>query len=501
MNISYLRDGEAYTADNLNRPMMQLETLINGLQSQLDQIEGKSYLLSEGVPMDQTSPVAVGNVVYMGTDGKVRKALAVWNASADQSGILTPADSAFVYGIVIAVNTDAGTADVMTGGSVTRTSEIASGMAPDGVTLSGNGIWYLSDQYPGKICKPSGGKPYLRIPVVNSDSARFTMVGATPAYGYHVHKVFTIGPAVNWTESGGVYTYSGSAIADLTFFNWTDATFTVDGVQDYEGVFSLEESNGAVVVKATSNPNGKTVLIYTAVPVSHEEPIVRGIKAVGSGRLYASSENGLVTIGVDGWETEEPTPGYRDRAISKMTPDGGYEMTKVVSSLVGDETVSVREGTDGKWVISAMGGPFLRPVTTSLQNSTITTSNGALYYVFPKSRASSVMGSINIPAPPEGWKWKAYPFVTKAYSSISLTASLVFSPNLDFNVSGSAPSAVSPTQSLSVAASGGVMTGKAANGWTLTTGGSSWLTLTSQGSNASDMNILSFGLWLEAVEV
>lgn len=501
MSISYLQDGEAYTADNLNRPMMQLEALINGLQSQLDQIGGKSFLLTEDLPVDSSNPVAVGNLVYMGADGKVRPALAVWNADADESGIVMPADSAYVYGIVVFLDIDAGTADIMTGGTISRSSEVASGLMPTGQSLDANGLWYLSDTNPGKVMKASSGKPYLRIPVINVGSSSITMTGAVPYCGYHIHKEFTIGPTAAWTESSGVYTYSGSAIADLTFFNWKDATFLIDGVADYEGAYSLDESGGTVVAKATVNPNGKTVQIYTAVPDSHEQPVVRGIRTVGAGRLHASSENGLVTIGVDGWESDEPAPGYRDRAISKLTDDGNYEMTKVVSALVGDDTLTVQEGADGKWSISAMGGPFLRPATVSLENSTITTSNGALYYVFPGSRVSGILGSINLPSPPSGWKWNVYPFVTSAYSAVSLTATLVFCPNSGFGTAGNAPSAVPGSLTVATTSTTGTETQKSSSSWEVTAGGSAWLRLASSGTNAADMNILSFGLWIEAVEV
>ena len=500
MQISYLKDGEAYTADNLNRPLLQLEAMIDEVKNQLNQMEGKSYLLTEGLPVDPDDPPVVGDLVYMGTDGKVRPALAVWNADADASGIVTPSDKAYVYGIVVDRNLSLGTADVMTGGSVTRSSEIAAGLVPSGQQLDQGGLWYLSDENPGKVCKASSGRPYLRIPVINVCGSVVTMTGAVPASGYHVHKVFTVGPSASWEESSGVYSYSGSSVADLSFFNWKDATFMVDGVEDYGGVFSLDEEDGSVVVKATSNPNGKTVQIYTAVPVSHDQPVVRGIRAIGSGRLHASSENGLVTIGVDGWEAEEPVPGYRDRAVSKLTDDGNFELTKVVSSLVGDGTVTVREGSNGQWIVSSAGGPFIRPVTTSLENATIATNNGALYYVFPRSRVSAVLGSVNIPAPPEGWKWVAYPFVTSAYSAVSLTATLVFSPTLDFDVTGGSPSQLPGSKNVTTTSSTGTVTGKASDGWEITAGGSAWLRVASSGLNSSDMNILSFGLWLEAVE-
>ena len=499
-DISYLQNGEPNSADILNRPVRQLAEKVAQLEAELAAITGRSSLVTEGVPYDAASPVSVGNLVYMGSDGLIRPALSVWSANADAGGVVVPADSAYVYGMVVSVDADSATASVATGGTVDRTSALISGLLPEGTLSVSDGLWYLSDTVPGKVMLPTGGRPYMRTPVVCLGSGGIRLTGAVPYSGYHMHKCFTIGPDATWTESDGSYTYSGEAVADLTFFNWKDATFIVDGVEDYAGVFGLEENNGSVVVVASSDPFGKTVRIYTAVPDSHAEPVVRGIRFVGSGRAYASSQDGLVTIGIDGWEGQAPDPGYSDRAVSGLTADGGYTMTKVVSRLKGDATVTVKEGSGGQWTISAVGGPFLKPVTTNLENATIASSNGALYYVFPKSRVSAVMGSISVPAPPEGCKWKASPFVTAAASTVAVTATLVFHADTDFGSAGAMPSAVSGSLAVSATAGTGTMTQKSSDSWEITSGGDAWLRLASSGSNAADMNILSFGLWLEVVE-
>lgn len=502
MNIDLYKTGEELSSTVLNRPLQQLVNAVNSLQAQLALATGGETLVSKNVPYDQSGGVSVGSLVYTGADGLLRKAKAVWRADADYNGAILPDDSAYVTGIVTSIDAGSGLATVMTKGRIADMSSLVSVFGTNSAPYVGT--WMLSDTTPGTVMRETSGRPYLKIPVLTVDSmGGITLTGAVPYAGYHIHKTFTVPSTETWTEDDGVYSYTGAAVSDLTYFNWMDATFTVDGVFDYQGNLSLEEDGvGGVVVLSNTDMNGHTVGISIAVPDSHAEPVVRGIRTIGSGRLTASSLNGLVTIGVDGWDGEEPAPGYRDRAVSRLTDNGGFEMTKVVSRLVGDSSVTVTEGLNGEWAVTTSGGPFMKPVTVSLENTTVTSSGNILYYVFPYSRASAILGTINIPDPPEGWTWNAVPFIDAARSTVTVSASLMFLPNADFDDSVTIPSTAESPSSISVSVAAGTasVTGKADSGWSLSSGGTAWLKLSSDGSSASDMNILSFGLWLEAVQ-
>ena len=181
----------------------------------------------------------------------------------------------------------------------------------------------------------------------------------------------------------------------------------------------------------------------------------------------------------------------------------GYEMTKVVSSIVTDSTMSATEGANGEWALSSAQGPFHKPVTISLDNTTVTSSNNIIYYVFPYSRVSAILGVINIPTPPTGYHWSAVPFVQTAKSTVSVTASLMFlrtrTPGTSVSIPSSpvSPSGISISSSASSSSS---VTTLAAEGWSISYEGTAWLRLASDGSSASDMMILSFGLKLTAVQ-
>ena len=498
MSITYLQNKEPLNAETLNRPLSQIESKLNELEGRLDLVTGNDAIVAADMRYDPSDPVVKGCLVYIGTDGMIHKALAVWDTTADVSGVVMPAASAYVEGLVVSVDTSAFTADVVLKGHVQPLDQTSlSNLLPSGVSL-GTGAWCLSDTEPGKIMRASGGKPYLRIPVIRVDaSGRISLTGVMPYSGYHMHKEFEIPATASWTESDDRWSHTGSELDDLTFFNWTDATVLIDGVYDYDGKISLDTDGNGVVVYATEDMTGHVVHIFTAVPDSHDEPVVRGIRLIGSGRVNASAQNGLVTLGIDGWSGEEPEPEYSDRAVSQLTENGGYKMTKVVSRLAGDGTVSVREGANGEWVITNAHGPYVRPATVSFENATVANSGGALYYVFPNNRASGVTGALNIPTPPSGWSWRAYPFIDAANSTVNLSATMSFCQEAAPGESRSiTPSA--DTLQVSATATGSVVTGVSASYWTLAGGGSLWLRLYTSGNNASDMGVISFGVRLEA---
>jgi len=505
MTLDLYKDSEDLSAEVLNRPIVQLEALVASLQQQVTAFVSGSRTVTTS-PYDTTSdsPVIPGCIAYIGNDGLARKAAALWNASPTAQGVIMPADSAYSAGLVLAVNTGAGTCDIMTRGSIPYnfTPSLATNLFKDG-TAPYTGAWNLSQTDSGKVERDSSGL-YLKIPVVRVDAlGNVYYTGAQPAAGYHIHKVFTIPADATWTPDtlGESWSYEGEAVAELDYFNWQDFTASLDGVEDYAGVISLSEGDNGVVVTSAEDPTGKVVRIWTALPDSHEQPVVRGIRTVGTSRLSVSSNNGLVTIGIDGWSGEEPTPMYRDRAVGALTDNGGYTMTHNVSGLAGDETVQLVKGSNGVWSISCVNLKYVEPAITSLDNATTTVSGGVLYYIFPGSRASGVTGLVRIPAPPEGFHWTLHPFVQAASGTVAVAASFKWAARPEDNEADEAAESLTPsTISLTAAAGTGRYLAVAETGWDVDAGGDGWIRLSADGSSAEDMNMISFGVKLESVE-
>lgn len=502
MSIEYYSNDEELNATVLNRPISQLASEVAALKQQITEFVSNSRTITTSpYDINDSTPILPGCLVYIGDDGIARRALAVWD-SYDANGVVMPSNTAFTAGIVVDTDDTIGTCSIMTRGSIP--ADITAGFAStlfNGVNSPYTGSWYLSQDVAGTV-RRDGDDLYMKIPVVKVDAlGNVYYTGAQPYSGYHIHKSFTIPSTATWTAGTNVWTYSGSAVADLDYFNWTNYTAAVDGAIVYNDLITLSEGDSGVVVTATADMTGKTVTIWVNLPDSHEQPVVRGIRTVGSGRLTASSENGLVTLGVDGWSGEEPAPIYRDRAIAQLTDNGGYTVTHVVSSLTGDDTIQLTQGSNGIWALSCANMTYIEPSITSLDNSTVTVSDGVLYYIFPALRASGVTGAYRLPAPPSGFHWVAHPFAQAALGSLTVTASLNWAARPEDNSSASAPAALTPS-SITLTASAG--TGRylvvADTGWTLTAAGDAWLRLSADGTSAEDMNIISFGLKLEAVE-
>lgn len=501
MDISYYTNGENLNAEVLNRPLIQLATQLESLTTQVALVTAGNNTYTTNVPYDPDSSLTIGMLAYIGSDGLVRPAKAIWQANADTNGIILANDSAYVAGFVSNMDTGAKTATLITRGSIPASFISTYGSVLfNGVASPWTGSWYLSPTHEGKVERDSDGL-YMKIPAIKVDAiGNVYLTGAQPFTGYHIHKTFTIPAGSTWSPENDTYVYTGSALNDLAFFNWTDATILIDGTYDYSHIVSVENNDGSVVLIASEDLSSHVVDVCVAIPDAHAQPVVRGIRSTGSSRLTLNSSNGLVEIGVDGWDSEEPAPTYRDRAVSALLDNGGYSMTKVVSHLVGDDTVTVTEGANGEWAITAKGGSYIKPVVVQSQNTTVTAVDNVLYYVFPYSRSSSFTGTLSIPAPPTGWHWEVSPFVQAISSTVAVTASIMWAAQTESGVAASAPVSISPSISLSVASSTGRKIGVATDSWELTTGGDAWLTLSSDGSSSADMRMISFGLYLQAVQ-
>lgn len=502
MSIDYYSNNEELNATVLNRPISQLASELATLKQQVTEFVSNSRTVTVSpYDLNESTPILPGCLAYIGKDGIARRALAVWN-SYDANGVAMPADSAFTAGLVVDTDDTIGTCSIMTRGSIPV--DITAGFASalfNGVNGPYTGSWYLSQDVAGTV-RRDGDDLYMKIPVIKVDAlGNVYYTGAQPYSGYHIHKCFTIPSDATWTAGTNTWTYSGSAVAELDYFNWSNFTASVDGVVVYNDLITLSEGDSGVVVTATADMTGKTVNIWVNLPDSREQPVVRGIRTTGSSRLSVSSNEGLVTIGVDGWSGDEPAPIYRDRAIAQLTDNGGYTVTHVVSGLIGDDTIQLTQGSDGQWAISCANMTYIEPSITSLDNATVTVSDGVLYYIFPALRASGVTGAYRLPKPPTGFHWVAHPFAQAALGSLTVTASLNWAPRPDDNSSANAPAALTPS-SITLTASAG--TGRylvvADTGWELSDPGDAWLRLSADGTSTEDMNIISFGLKLEAVE-
>ena len=201
--------------------MLQLATQLESLATQVTLVTAGNNTYTANVPYDPDSSLAIGMLAYIGSDGLVRPAKAIWQANADTNGIILANDSAYVAGFVSDMDTGAKTATLITRGSIPASFiSTYGGVLFNGVSTPWTGSWYLSPTDEGTVERDNDGL-YMKIPAIKVDAiGNVYLTGAQPFTGYHIHKTFTIPAGSTWTSESDYYVYTGSALNDLAFFNW-----------------------------------------------------------------------------------------------------------------------------------------------------------------------------------------------------------------------------------------------------------------------------------------
>lgn len=428
VNIQLLNTGEDLSAAVLNRPLSQLKTALETLQGTVGVLTAGATVYRKGVPCDAS--VELGMVVYLDSTGIARPALARWSDVTGSQGEAKLADSAWPLGVVETIT--GGVASVVVSGELSDATAIMSLM---GTSNPVAGVYFLSDTVAGDV---TDTPPPLALRTVLVDSTGVVAVSLQKSPdGYHIHKSFDIETDSNWTEAGGLWTYSGSDIDDLASFGITDAVF-MHTVTEEAGVrvviddtFQLvRNDDGTIKLTASADPSAFTnITAYTTFPFVTEQPVVRAISS-NSPRLRATAVNGLVELTLDP-DASMPVDAPSGTAVSELLPNGGYKTTPVVSSLtVGGNASIAKNLTTGAHAI-AVGyaeNHVLSPDIVSLDGTTVTYGASQLMYVFPPGRISKVTGSFSVATPPAGTQWRLYPYLEAAGVAGAFTGDFTITP-------------------------------------------------------------------------
>lgn len=429
-NITKFQNNDPLNQDTLNRPLQQIESALNNIDSTVSNFVQTSSLVTANLPC--TSNVRVGDFVYF-NKGVLEPAIALWSNQYDNQGELLPAESAFPVGVCI--NKVTGTvANIATKGIVTDQTVINAifGDATNNTFVIGD--YYLSGTDAGKISLERAYMPVRVCTLVNTNLLSINI--DPPPTNYHTHKYLIL--AKGWTsvdtatldedvptgfEDGFVYNINADQDLQDIMYNWSgDYVIVNDGIIVIDGSFSITPNN----VWAKVAPTG-TVALFTTVPCAHDEPVVRAIKVL-SKRVTASNDRGIVTIDIDNY-IDEGTSNNASTAITNLTEDGTIIRTPIVSEIRTDDTLSSISGGNGIVYLSTAGvSRTLYPEVINLNNATTTVIANKLMYVFPAGRETSVMGVFHLNSQADGLQYKVYPFIEP------IGASGTFSANFDVAV-------------------------------------------------------------------
>lgn len=432
-NLQIYSDGEDLTADVLNRPLVQLADAVRGIDTAIASATAHETVLRRGVVAG--GGAAAGDVLYVDASGAVLPAVARWSGTAGENGEAVPAASSYPMGVLV---DNQGT--VVTGGLLPG---IEARLAMFGSAAPEPGIYYLSGTLAGKVARTPAS---MAVRVATVDSSGVVTIGpfGVPA-GYHSHKSFEVPTGTGWTAQGGEWTYTGNAADDLLASGAADPVIVYsEGGKVVAGDrFRLErDDQGDLVLKASANPaEADSLRIYATLPFPGEQPVVRAVSS-DSPRLRAVAENGHVRLSLDPG-APPPTTDPSPVAVGSLLPNGGYTITPVVSGITVDGGGSVvRNLATGECAISVgyADGHALSPEIVSLDGSSVVFVGGQLTYIFPAGRISGVSGSFSVKAPPEGMRWRLYPYIEASGASggfsgeFSLTP--LFSPAADVGTDG-----------------------------------------------------------------
>ena len=428
ITLNKFTTGEELSADVLNRPLSQLESAVNALQTTVAGITTQSRVVVTGVLCADV--VNVGDVVYIDGDGLANKALAVWAQTKGAQGEILPDQRSNVTGVVI--NKDGAAVDIISVGTLgsehaaVKTALVGSTPQP--------GTYYLSSTAPGKVTSKHAAN-YFQVPVVQVDRGGNVIVRqVAQSAGQHIHKHYLVPLDDGWSEINGVRQYVNGVLEELAYYNVADCVVTYDGAITDQFTLSIVDGQVVLAVAVANWPGTEGRLeVFTTVPFPFDPPTVRAVRTT-SPRLRAEASNGIVTLSMG-----KGVPGVHQKsaiAISAFNDDDSYNTTPVISGIKGDATISVHPLPGGEVSLSAGYGEghTIYPAMVSMDGTTITEVQSQLMYIFPAiDRQVGLVGSIPIDSPPEGVSWSMYPFVTVAAPGVgnytaSFKVATVFAP-------------------------------------------------------------------------
>lgn len=420
INITKYKNNDPLNQESMNRPLQQIESAINGLESKVDNFVQTEALVSHNIPC--ASDVNIGDFVYF-NNGILNKAIALWSNQYDSQGELLAAESSYPVGVVISKTTDT-VADIVTEGVVTAPNVITAvfGSAPVA------GEYYLSGTEAGKV---TATRAYMPIRVCVLANANTMVVDIKqPPTNYHTHRYLTLTKGWTAVADATITEDIPTGFEDGFIYNLSEDQNLQDIMYDWAGDFLLVNDgkivvDGSMIITAENiysqiAPTG-VVTIFTTIPCAHDEPVVRAIKTL-SKRVVATNDRGIVTLEIDNY-IDEGTVSNHATAITDLTSNGEIIRTPVISELRSDNTISIVSGGNGIAYISTAGVTrTLYPEVVNLNNATTTSIDSKLMYVFPAGRESGLVGVFHLNTLAEGLQYRVYPFIEPVGASGTFSA-------------------------------------------------------------------------------
>lgn len=360
--ISMLQDASPGSTDaavkTIDVSLTQIQTALNDLSGRVDNLNTKSSVIRQHVPLG--AGVLVGDLVYYNAHldqplesrrGEYEKAQALTLAETTAGGLTIEAPCARVEGMVIAIDSGSSplTGTLLVGGYWEDTDATANCL---GSTAS-PGVYYLSPVNAGGATLTTNG--HLRQPVLSYyGNGAFSLSLFYLAHDNHYHSSQVLPGA--WTPVSGVtiggqvaqYQYSGDTAVGLGTLGDTTALFYDGKLENTTGTSAFKIYDGKIYYMTTPAPTG-VVTVFNHYPFAYESAIVRSVYST-SDAITVKNTNGQIAI-----TGNDFIQGVTAKSAQAIYSINGRELnyTPVVTDVIAGPGIEVSRALDGTAIVSA----------------------------------------------------------------------------------------------------------------------------------------------------
>lgn len=425
MNIVRFKNGNPLDEDTLNAPIAQIEKALTDLTNYTENIVRPTYTAIYNAV--SSYDVNIGDIVYYSSEGFIAKAKAVYSTTFGNNGELLADEASYPIGMVSEKSGHSVT--VILNGTFKPEQTLLSSLAARGLDNPGD---YFLSATAGMISKTPAAMPVKLFSY--SVDGHITFNIGDPPTNYHKHTYTNLNKG--WLTSSGTlksgfeYNYIYNITEDQATYNIVN-NYGNSYIFVYDGKINISDfvCYDGNIYCSISPDSDKDCLLFTNLPCIKDQPILRAIHSA-SPRLNISEQHGVITLSLDNY-TETDVVSNSSTAISKITQDGTIERTNVISEIITDDSMTCIKGSNGAVTLTLDGSSkILYPDITSLDLSIVTTINNKIIYSFPQGLASSILGRIHLPKPPDGFIYSISPFIEpvgiNGEFSLSLFADIEF---------------------------------------------------------------------------
>ena len=428
--IDTLNSGDGLA--EINAMIGQVQSALNSLSSRIDNLNSKSAVLRQHVPL--ATGVTVGTLVYYDTvNAEFAPALAKLRALPGEQGESIEDPMSRVEGMIIDLDSLGTSGTLLTGGCWESATAAQACLGVDAVA----GTYYLSPTSAGHATLDPGG--HLRQPVLSYyGSGRFSLSLFYLAHDNHFHSTVVVtgswelasdlGDELGITPpTGAIYGYDHrDDVAFASFGEMSGDTTAIFYLGILQGSATFVIDQGFLWCKLTTAPVSGSVTLFNHFPFAYGSSALRTVEST-SDALKVVMSNGTCRLTAANYISGATSKN----ALAVAALSGNTILyTPVITDAVNGPGINIVKDSRGTAIISAsniLGSPV--DAYSINHNGTVPASNGLFNFImFPKSRISEFVMTLPVQDVADGGTVRAVAWATDAEAVGTLAVKMWFLP-------------------------------------------------------------------------